>query len=231
MTPNSVPDLIAGLGSRDRKVKIAVSRLLERLWKGADESIPALLGILTDPIDDKEPDPGFERQTLASAAGSALGMIVPGSASAKDVINQLIEVLRSGRPINREQAFWILGKCGPSAEVAIPALIRALKEAGHAHSVDLELGAVRALGDIAPDTPGADEVVAALVPVLKSDSAHSRAAAAEALARFGPKAASAIPGIRALSNDREDLVKKAAARRWLCSRPTASQSDGLNFQK
>ncbi len=215
LTPRCVPDLIAGLGSRDRKVKIAVARLLERVSEDAEEAIPALLSILTTPIDYKEPDPGFERNTLASAVGYALGRIVPGTASTKDVVNRLIEVLRSGDDINRDQAFWILGKCGPSAQAAIPTLILALKEAGSARGVDCDLGAARALGDIAPDTPKADDVVTALLPVLKSESPRSRAAAALALLRFGPKAAIAIPGIRALTNDRDVFVKQAAERALL----------------
>jgi HEAT repeat protein len=69
-----------------------------------------------------------------------------------------------------------------------------------------------ALGRIAPDTPSADQAVAALLPVLQSKVWLSRAKAIEALRQFGPKAAAAIPGIRALKDDRNAEVRDAAAK-------------------
>jgi hypothetical protein len=88
-----------------------------------------------------------------------------------------------------------------------------LREAGHdAGDIDNEQHAALALGLIVPDTSGADEVVAALVSVLNSKSADSRAAALKALPRFGPMASVAVATIRPLCQDRDALVKQLAAK-------------------
>ncbi len=68
------------------------------------------------------------------------------------------------------------------------------------------------LGLIAPETPAADEAVTALLAVLRSDFLPTRIAAIEALGHFGTEAAIAIPGIRALRDDQNPLVKQAAGR-------------------
>lgn len=73
-----------------------------------------------------------------------------------------------------------------------------------------EAEAARALGKIAPGTPMADKAVTTLLAVLNSDASFCRTAAIEALARFGPKAASAIPRIRALTEDKDKEVRDAA---------------------
>ncbi len=69
-----------------------------------------------------------------------------------------------------------------------------------------------ALGKIAPKTPSAGQVVAALLPVLESKDSFPKVKAIEALSQFGARAAAAIPRIRALEDDRDPEVRNAAAR-------------------
>jgi HEAT repeat protein len=80
-----------------------------------------------------------------------------------------------------------------------------------APAVDGELAA-SALGRIAPDTPLADDAVAALTEALRAESEYTRGYAAGALARFGPKAAGSIPRLRSLTNDRSRYVSTEAAK-------------------
>ena len=57
-----------------------------------------------------------------------------------------------------------------------------------------------------------NQAVAALLPVLKSKDWQARLAAVNALSQFGPRAAPAIPGLRALKDDRDYEVKAAVAK-------------------
>jgi len=54
--------------------------------------------------------------------------------------------------------------------------------------------------------------VPALIEALKDDDYIVRQYAVEALGRIGPKAASAVPGIRAALNDEYPDVREAAAK-------------------
>jgi HEAT repeat protein len=122
-----------------------------------------------------------------------------------------MEVARSGPLSRRGRAAAALGKFGPAAEEAVPVLIKVLKDAAHEDSFEREASAAHALGLIAPDTASADQAVAALLPVLESKVPLSRVEAINALPRFGPRAAAALPGIRALKDDRDAEVRDAVA--------------------
>ncbi len=211
ITAAAVPALIAGLGSGDREVRMLAAGLLSRMGTDAEAAIPALLRILTGPIDGE--GDGFVidgRIPEALGAAEALGCIAPGTASAGEVIATLSEMARSGTGFRQLQAIRSLGEFGPDAAPAIPALIRMAREAGPDHASDNVQAAAWALGRIAPGTPAADEVVAALADILRSDRASSRVAAIEALRQFGPKAAVCIPRLRALREDPDIEVRQAA---------------------
>ncbi len=75
VTAECVPALIKGLQSRDRKLALAATNLAFRLGPLASEAIPALLHILTDPIDKDETVRNDDRVNLAWAAAGALGRI------------------------------------------------------------------------------------------------------------------------------------------------------------
>ncbi len=137
-----------------------------------------------------------------------------GSTATKAVIAALTEVVRAGLPIRRGYAAYALGEFGPDAAEAVPVLLNLLenntppKPTRNRHS---EASVARSLGQIAPGTASADRAVTALMAVLESDWSDSRVLAILALGKFGPKAAVAIPKVRALLNDKERFVKDAAA--------------------
>ena len=68
------------------------------------------------------------------------------------------------------------------------------------------------IGQAAPGTPWADKAVEALSAALDSGWEFTRSEAVTALARFGPRARSALPRLRALAKvDREPSVRRAAS--------------------
>ena len=73
----------------------------------------------------------------------------------------------------------------------------------------------------------ADEAVTSLTEALDAKSEYTRDQAIEALLLFGPKAAVAIPRIRALVNDPNEWVRSDAAMPgW--SAPPSATSSGLD---
>ena len=206
----AVPALIAGLGSRDWQIRISITNLLAKLGRDAEEAIPTLFGILLGPMDDDAINRVDERQNLAWAAAFAIWRIEPESVSTPETITALTKLVRSGHHLRKGQAAWMLSNLGSEAASAIPALIDMAREAGVNRSFADEAAAAKALGLIAPETPATDEVVTVLLAVLKSNSPASRVTAILALQRLGPKAAIAIPTIRALRDDPDFNVQRVA---------------------
>jgi HEAT repeat protein len=226
ITEAGVSALAAGLGSRWPQVRIQVAALLGRLGPDAIAASPALIRVLDEPLDPevarqhapprdaeaaRRPGLWMLDDDPACVAADALGRIAPGSRATKEVVAALIEVTRAGPRLRRGWAAFALGKFGPAAAEAIPGLINVIEETGPSvgdrYNAD---AAVWALGQIAPDAPSADQAVTALVGVLQSKSWESRATALKALRQFGPKAAQALPEIRALQSDPDREVKDAA---------------------
>jgi HEAT repeat protein len=217
ITAAVVPVLTASLRSEDAQVRSQVVWLLSVFRADARAAIPELLRILNEPLDpqvapDRNP---FSPVDPASDAASVLGSIAPSSAEEKEVIAALIEVARSGPRSRCGSAAYALGEFGPAAEEAVPVLTKVLNDATPDDKFEHEASAVFALGRIAPDTSSADQAVAALLPVLHSKNWLAQTNAIEALPRFGPKAAAAIPRLRALKDDRDTNVRDAAAKALL----------------
>jgi HEAT repeat protein len=89
----------------------------------------------------------------------------------------------------RVRAMHLLGLLGPRAEVAIPDLVRIVREAKPDRRIDAHL-AILALGRIGRR---ADVAVPVISPALNSPDADVRSLAAFALGQFGRDAAPAIP--------------------------------------
>jgi HEAT repeat protein len=226
ITEVGVAALAAGLGSRWPQVRIQVAALLGRFGPDADAAFPALIRVLNEPLDPevaRQHEPPRDTEAArrpglwmldddpACVAADALGRIAAGSKAPQPVVAALTEVTRAGPRLRRGWAAFALGKFGPAAAEAIPGLINVIRETGPSVGDHYnEDAAVWALGRIAPDAPSADQAIAALASVLQSKSWESRATALKALRQFGPKAAMALPKIRALQNDPDREVKGAA---------------------
>ena len=211
----ALPALVAGLSSRYREVQYGAVYLIGTLGSDSVVAIPDLIEVMSHPIDPKM-DPGISHPANwdpAWLAAEALGKIDPGGPSAGIVLQALTEILRVGHPYRRAAAARVLGEFGPAAVAAVPALISVVREnAGTKAGLGDGGLAAAALGRIAPGTPHADEAVTALTEALEAKSEHTRDQAIEALMLFGPKAAVAIPRIRALVNDPIEWVRSDAAK-------------------
>jgi HEAT repeat protein len=212
VTAAVVPVLAAGLRSKSASVQSGVASTLSEFRADGRAAIPDLLRVLREWLDaQRGPTGGADHP--AYTAAFALGRIAPGSAEAKEVIAALIEVARSspegGFGWAATGAIAALGEFGPDSVESVPILIKVMTDANPS---ERQASVATALGKIAPETPVADQVVAALLPVLKSKAWESRLAAVNALCQFGPRAAPAIPGLRALKDDHDLYVQTAAAK-------------------
>jgi HEAT repeat protein len=227
-----VPALIEALDSREVMIRYHAAAILGEIGAGAGASVPALVRVLSEPPDPEtvrttKLDPG--RWDPAGQAAVALGEIAPGTPQAGEVVAALVSIIRGPAPDRsrataagglhgealdwrRAMAIAALARFGPDQTAhAVPVLLDLLKEtAGKdgppAPSVCL------AIGQAAPGTPWADRAVEGLSAALDSSWEYTRAEAAAALGRFGPRASPALPRLLALEKaDRTPSVRKAAA--------------------
>jgi HEAT repeat protein len=155
------------------------------------------------------------------------------------VLIKVVKMDRAKFGMHQAAAAEVLGKMGPAARKAVPALIRLLLEFDGAITADAE----KALPKIDPhwasrgavpifirglkskDTfrrqsaaialarlgPAARKAVPYLIPLLKDEEDYVRLRAAQALGDMGPAAKAALPALRPLLEDDEDFVRVSAA--------------------
>jgi HEAT repeat protein len=207
----ALPALVKALSSRYRDIRSCAARLLEVLGRDARPAIPNLIKTMSEPIDSAGKENPFSDHAWAAAL--ALSKIAPGAPSAGEVIDVLTELVRTGHPFRRSAAAVVLGEFGPAAVGAVPALINEVRENVPTKAAFADgAWAATALGAIAPGTPMADVALSTMIGSLQAESEYTRKGAATALTRFGPKAAVAVPRLRALVNDPDIGVRAAAAR-------------------
>src|SRR5262249_31493472 len=105
----AVPHLIAALKVPDSRVQDEAARALGYMGAEAREAVPALAEMLKAPR--------FEHLLQASIALLRIG---------RDAVPALICALKDQDGHVRDSAVWILGRIGPEAEEALPALAEAL---------------------------------------------------------------------------------------------------------
>lgn len=219
VSPASAPAVLAALRVRDHAARASLVTLIGRLGSDPGAAVPALITVLREPIDsdariaDRTDSDDAQYAGPAHEAARALSLIARGTPRAGEAMAALLAVVRSGPAQRKPSAASALGGFGPAAVSAVPDLIGLLKEAA-ASPVPVQIGAsaADALGKIAPGTPAADEVIAALTAALRAPWIATRQAALAALPAFGPKAAPALPIIREIENrDPDSGVRKAAS--------------------
>jgi len=220
LTPAVIPLLIAGLGNRDRDIRLHLVSLIGRMSPDPHSTVPALIAVLREPSESDQQRMTGQMMMIAHAgpaqeAAQALGQIARGTPAAGQAIAALIEVVRSGPSRRRAAAARGLAQFGPTAAEAVTGLIALLRDAETAKQMSEDgPAAARALGRVAPGTKNADQAVAALSAALKSQWPPTREAAIEAIRAFGPAAANAsvvIPTLREL-NEKDPVpnVRQAA---------------------
>jgi HEAT repeat protein len=130
--PEHVPTLIVALGSRDQAVRCIAASGLGAFGPAAISAVPALIETLRvslhSPVEASTSAlPRWVPRDAAEAAAGALGAVAPAAAS-MEAISALREALRSSRAVPRGAAAAALVRFGPTAAVALPDLIKALRE-------------------------------------------------------------------------------------------------------
>jgi len=134
----AVPELVNALNDSDRGVRVQAAITLGEIGPQATDAVPALFEALKDPktyeasmralekigIDSKVAIPelieALKYEDLRTYAAQGLLDIGP------ETIPELIRALEGEYGPVRAYAAWILGKMGPDAKAAIPALTEAL---------------------------------------------------------------------------------------------------------
>ena len=205
----AIPSLIELLSDKEWKVRHAAAEVLEKMGPEAKAAIPALTELLRD-----------EKRIVRVAAAEALAKMGPEPKST--AISILIELLRDktgevprprvfsthGFPEEqrlewnaRVRAAGALGKMGPEAKRAIPALTELLRD----EEYDLRFSAASALKGIGMSA------IPALMESLRDREWTARQASALALGMMGPEAKVAVPVLIELLRDKEENVRSFAA--------------------
>ena len=141
-----------------------------------------------------------------------LSQVDPAGLGAREAVDFLVDVLGSEKLDQRLFAQRVLGSFGPAAAPAIPGLV-ALARRPAPRRAEESASIASALGRIAPGSPGEEHALVALLDSLEAERASPPAdTVIDAVARFGPRAATALPRIRAMASAEDPRVSEAARR-------------------
>jgi HEAT repeat protein len=192
-----IAPLRKALEDKSAAVRAAALMAVANFGAGLDPIVQTL-------IKQAEPDDPAVREACAKA----LQELKPPAVTSASV-PALVAGLRNPDREVRLQVVNLLSRLGRDSKDAIPGLIATLKEPLDSDNVGVggfggsavssysgpAIEAARLLGEIAPDSASAATAIMALTEVVKAGPAKRRTAAADALARFGPAAAGAIPAL------------------------------------
>jgi HEAT repeat protein len=198
----AVPLLAGSLGERDPDVRSAAAGALRGIGPVA---VPALFAAVTS-----------QDETTRNVAVYALDPIEPDAAENLDFLTRTLKDRRdedASLPAARQQAAWaaeFLGKLGPKASPAVPALEGALKDQ---KNTTIHLSAAEALARIAG--PEAKAAAPELALALKRLRGASRARYAGALLRIEPANEQARTALLEVVKDARDRDAQEAAAKQL----------------
>jgi HEAT repeat protein len=224
----AVPALTDLLTHEDFHTQYWACRALREIGPEAKTAAPVLVELLRDGVPSK---PRYAASVRRHAA-QALGGIGPDvGAEARDALAAALK-----DPIDpvREDAAIALGKLGPFAKPAVPALEEALDKGPfsarvHAakslwlitgeteRAVDVLIGelgdfnwgllSAQVLGEMGSK---ASTAVPALTDLFQSVDPHQRVAAADALLRVDPESKAAVPALKELLDHEDEEIRAAA---------------------
>jgi len=194
-TKSNIPKDIKALESSSDYRKRALAALnLQLVGVDAKEAIPALIVALED-----------DYVIVRIEAARAIGVIDSEGKAAKALGNSLI---KDSDPRVREAAATALMNLGTKAKEVTPDLITALKD----NDLWVKMYAAAALGEIGPERGVVEALISLLDVGYINDSNYYgvRAAAVNALAKFGIAAAPALPILEEI-NERDAVARITAA--------------------
>jgi len=188
--------------SRTDHVRGKAAKFLGETGPAAKDAVPALIKALDDwgyyvRHDSESMLDSIHVRDLAAQAIAQIG---------ESAIPSLIETLTvyGNSESLRANAAQLLGRIGPPAKEAVPALIKALSS----ENSGIQASASAALGEIGP---AAKEAVPALIKALSSENIRVRASASAALGQIGPAAKDAVPALtQTLSTDDQNNLRSSA---------------------
>jgi HEAT repeat protein len=184
--------VIAGLADPKPQVRLASIYVLETMGDTAAPGLPALVKALRD-----------SNLFVRWAAARTLGRLAP--AGAEKAVPELATLMSPQEDLSvRLMVADTLGKYGPAARGAVPALGAAVTRS----DVELRVGILKALEAIGNDAAPA---IPAIAWGLKDESSQVRAESARVLGHFGRSAARALPALRKALNDSVEDVRRAAS--------------------
>lgn len=255
-TEPTVKALITALKDEDAAVRSNSAISLGKFGLASVSALPSLAALSADPfvppvIPPPRPSPfvavaapaggpmggGVEKippADPATQAAKAIGLIAEaqaaqGEMAPLDVATALYKTLKASRPDLVNGGKEAFQKARKGASAAIPELVKDLNES--IPDADSPFGPVAAvtLGDIGPDSPMANDAIAALISALGAKSHGTRLNAVTSLGRFGPAAVAAIPKLKEAAEADKELetaVKTAIDRLEGKSPPEAPQRKG-----
>ncbi len=166
--PDMVSDLLRGMRHPNPSVRLKAARGLAKLDTPLREAFAVLVNAVSDP-----------ERAVREASTLALGAYGPGALPA------LTGFLVHSDKYVRRNAVWAIGKIGPAARPALPALCQALRD----DDARTAAGAAQALGNMAA---AAAPAVPALVEAMRGTNVVLCRLAAKALSQVGPPALDAL---------------------------------------
>jgi len=183
------PSLLAGVHDRDPHVQAVCAAALPKAGIPAKAAVPVLTELL--------------KSDHVVVAARALSEYKEEAAESLPVLVALLSD-QSKSTEARWNAARTIGRIGPAADGAVPALIAALDDPEwtiREHSAE-------AFGDIGPNA--APEAIPGLLRMLNDPVARVRRDAVRSLGQIGKAALESVPDIKKLLSDPEELVQKAA---------------------
>ena len=195
-------EALASVGSH---AEVAIPALVDRLSKATVQEIEKMVRGAA----------GNGRASPASGPVLALRRI------GRPAVAAVSPLLKHKEPIVRYQAASVLSGMGQNAEASLPAVLEALGAERNLPTgqmyvfEELIVAAVNLGGD--PST-----ALAPLIEMMKGDTDDVRGRAAELIARFGRRAAPAVPQLIALLGNKDRQIQTAAIRALAAIGPAAS---------
>ena len=191
------------LKDQNDKVRVASAGALGRIKPTPAGAVAGLALALKDKVRD-----------VRGNAAWALARIELKGKEAETIVPALIDLLRGENKGSRSIAALALGRIGPAAHQAVPALVREMKREAFDRNFAVAMGIAFNWGPSATGALGRIGVAAvpALTEALKDKSARTRARAAFALGVVGQPAAAAVPALIQATEDKDKTVRDTAVR-------------------
>ncbi len=196
-----VETLLPALQSEKANVRAGAAYVLSRLGGQSKSALRPLANLLQDP------HPRVRWYALEAMAGL-------GPAGA-EVLEKLSPLLEHPDRLTRRRALLVLARIGPKAKSLLPQVQKLAKEEPDTSVRQMAELAARQLNLEALTEQAAQEAseeVRPLIERLRGGNSYESVAAAEALAKLGPKAAEALPALALALYHPDKWVREAAVR-------------------